>query len=220
MTPQSKTSLAVAIPIVLTALHFLAPKLETGDILAVLSGVLAVLQGAIGVANVFHVSAKVKGVLASMVAWANEVKADVPAPTGTMVEARRLADGAVKVPPLPVLLMLVVFVSGCISSAPVVPVTPANQAQVSSCESTAAAHNDVVIGGFVLGGVGAGLGTVGGLVSDPGQKTGLAIGAAVAGGVAGILAILSGFTAYNFANSHCSDVVGALPLGAKGPVQH
>jgi len=34
-----------------------------------------------------------------------------------------------------------------------------------------------------------------------------------------VFSLLAGFTASNFANSHCSDVVGALPLGSKGPVQ-
>lgn len=92
MSPQTKTSLAVAIPVLLTILHFVAPKFTPADAVAVVTGALAVAQGIQGVVNVFHVSSKVKGVLGDIVDWASTVKAAIP--PGTLAEAKRLADGA------------------------------------------------------------------------------------------------------------------------------
>lgn len=112
-------------------------------------------------------------------------------------------------------LCLVAFAAlcaGCLSSAPIVPVTAANSAQVSSCESTATLHNDLVVGDFVLTGGAAGLGTVGALVSDSQGKTDLAVAAAGAAGVALVASSLIELTASNFANSQCSSVVGPLPV--------
>ena len=113
-------------------------------------------------------------------------------------------------------LACLVLLSGCLSSAPIVPVTAANQAQVASCQSSAAVHNDVVIGGFVLGGIGAGLGSAGAVVTDSGQQKALAIGAAIAGGLTLIDSAIVGFSAQNFANGNCTAVVGALPVTPLG----
>lgn len=108
----------------------------------------------------------------------------------------------------------------CISSAPIVPVTPANTDQISSCQTTAEWHNGVVIGDFVFGGAGAALGGIGAAVTDSNTKTGLAIGAAVAGGLTAVGAAIAGYTASNFANSNCSNVVGQLPtVSAKDPAK-
>lgn len=127
------------------------------------------------------------------------------------------ASAAKKVGAVFLLLAFASSTSACISSAPVVPVTPANQPQVSSCQNTAGWHNGAVVGDFVFGGAGAILGGAGALVTDQGQKTGLAVGAAVAGGLTAIGTAIAGFTAKNFANSHCTEVVGDLPLGVKAP---
>jgi hypothetical protein len=110
-----------------------------------------------------------------------------------------------------VLLALASGLCGCISSAPIVPVTPENSAQVASCQSSAQVHNDVVIGGFVLGGISAGLGTAGATVTDTSAKNDLAISAAVVGGLALVDTAITGFSAQDFANGNCSSVVGALP---------
>jgi hypothetical protein len=104
------------------------------------------------------------------------------------------------------------FLPGCISSSPIVPVTPANQAQVASCQATASLHDDVIIGDFVVGGAGAGMAGVAALEKDTNTKTGLAIGAAIAGAVEMVGVAIAGFTASNFANGNCSSVVGALPM--------
>ena len=111
---------------------------------------------------------------------------------------------------IPVLLACV-LPAGCLSSAPIVPVTPANTAQISSCESTASQHDGYVIGDFVVGGVSAGLAAAAAAVSDTNTKTGLGVGAAGAAAVGVTLAALAELTASNFANSQCPTVVGSLP---------
>ena len=132
--------------------------------------------------------------------------------TGDVLQVSNVAKMAAKIAPLACLLL----VSGCISSAPIVPVTPANTAQVSSCESSATVHNDFVIGGFVLGGITAGLGAAGAVATDSTAKTDLAISAAAVGGAMLIDTAITGFSAQNFANSQCTSVVGALPVGPLG----
>lgn len=120
-------------------------------------------------------------------------------------------------PPLPPvgLAALCLLLSGCISSAPIVPVTPANQAQVSTCENIASLHNGVVIGDFVVGGAAAGLAGVAAAVTDTNTKNALAIGSAITGALGVVGTAIAGFTASNFSNSQCSNVVG--PLSAKRP---
>ena len=109
------------------------------------------------------------------------------------------------------LAAIAVLCSGCLSSAPIVPETPANQAQIQSCQSTAALHNDLVIGDFVLTGGGATVGAVGALVNDVPTKNNLAITAAVLGGTALVASGLIAYTASNFQNGQCPSVVGPLP---------
>jgi hypothetical protein len=152
------------------------------------------------------------GKLSIGVASADATRVQVNAASLTMGKLDAVRKDASKIAPLGVLMLLL---SGCISSAPIVPVTPANTAQVSSCQSSAAVHNDVVIGGFVLGGISAGLGSAGAAVSDSNAKTDLAISAAVVGGLMLVDSAIAGFSASNFANSQCSGVVGALPVIAK-----
>jgi len=101
---------------------------------------------------------------------------------------------------------------GCLSSAPIVPQTPDNAAQIASCESTATTHNAIQLGDFVLTGGAAGLGAVGALVSDQQGKTDMAITATALGGAAVIASGLVAWTASNFANSQCPSVVGPLPV--------
>jgi hypothetical protein len=108
-------------------------------------------------------------------------------------------------------LMLVVL-SGCLTSAPIVPVTPSNQVQVTSCENTATLHNADVVADFAFGGIGVGMSGVSAAVSDnKGLQQGLAVGAAIAGGLTIIGTALAGYSASNFASSQCPTVVGALP---------
>jgi hypothetical protein len=103
--------------------------------------------------------------------------------------------------------------TGCLSSAPLVPVTSANQAQVTSCENTASMHNGVVVGGFVLSGGTAGLAGVAAAEPDSNgsAKTALGVAGAIVGGAAIIDAAVAELTNSNFQNGQCSSVVGALP---------
>ena len=112
-------------------------------------------------------------------------------------------------------LALAVMLGGCISSAPIVPETPANQAQIASCDATASLHNGVVIGDFVVGGATTGLAAGAAAVTDGNTRTALAVAGAIAGGVTTIGAALAAYTASNFANSQCPSVVGSLPVAAR-----
>ncbi len=114
-------------------------------------------------------------------------------------------------PPLP-LLCLCLLLGGCLSSAPLVPVTVANSDQVSMCQATASAHNGFVIAGMVLGGVDTGLGVAAGADMNSMQKTGFAVGAAAGAAAITTIASLAAVYAANFAESNCSSVVGPLPV--------
>lgn len=108
-------------------------------------------------------------------------------------------------------LALALFCSGCLSSAPTVPVTPANQAQVTSCENTATWHDGFVVGDFTFTGGAATMGVASALETNTQAKNVLAISGAVLGGLAGIATTGTAFTASNFVNDQCSNVVGNLP---------
>lgn len=125
------------------------------------------------------------------------------------------ATAAVNVPPLPLLVLLLplLLLSGCLTSSPTVPQTPANSNQIATCQSTASFHNGIVIGDMVVGGGSTIAGTVAALPSVAGStRDGLAIGAAIGAGVTTIGAGVAALTASNFANGHCTDVVAPLPM--------
>ena len=107
--------------------------------------------------------------------------------------------------------------AGCLSSAPIVPVTPANQAQISTCESTATLHNGVVVGGFSLSATGGTLGAVAALEPNVTTKNTLDVAAAVAAGLALVDTSLLALSSSNFSNNNCSSVVGNLPIAAPKP---
>ena len=111
----------------------------------------------------------------------------------------------------PLATILALALSGCISSAPIVPVTQQNQAQVAACEQDATLHNAAVFAGIGLGAVGAGAGTVGAIDSDTGVKTAMAVTGASAAALVTAAVAVANLTASNFANSQCSSVVGPLP---------
>jgi len=107
---------------------------------------------------------------------------------------------------------------GCLSTSPSVPVTPANQAQVNTCESVGSLHNEIVLGGYVLGGATSALGGVSALESATGVKNALAISAAIAGAVGVIDTAFAAFTGQEYSANRCPDVTGVLPLGhARAP---
>jgi hypothetical protein len=121
--------------------------------------------------------------------------------------------GAVKVAGA-MLAVLALLCASCIADAPIVPVTSANSAQISTCQSLASQHNGMVIGDFVLGAAATpALASIAAALpaSDSSTKTDLAISAAVVGGVAVAGAGYAAITASSFANSNCSSVVGNLP---------
>lgn len=110
-----------------------------------------------------------------------------------------------------VLMFLALQNQACISSAPLVPVTSVNQAQVTACQNTATLHNGVVIGDFALSAGAAGVASGAILATDSGTKNTLSgVGIGLAGGLA-IGTAIAELTASNFQNSQCAAVVGPLP---------
>lgn len=109
--------------------------------------------------------------------------------------------------------LIAVCLTACISSAPIVPVTPANSAQVSSCQSIASAHNGFVVGDMVIGGVATTFASTSAAIpaTNGSARAVTAIAAAVLAGFTGTGVGLAGFYASNFADSKCSEVVGSLP---------
>jgi hypothetical protein len=106
------------------------------------------------------------------------------------------------------------YVLGCLPSAPIVPVTQANQAQVSTCQSIAATHNGIQVGDLILTGT---VPVIAGIAAaepstNASAKTDLAISAAIVGGAAMITSGLVAYTATDFAGSNCGSVVGSLPV--------
>lgn len=203
MSPLVAPILSSAAFILLTILHLLVPQLQ-GPIVTCLIGGLAIA------ATLLVSRPKDR---AWILALEQALSQTAPDALTKLRSARKTRLPMITLHVLMV-LALAFFTTGCISSAPIVPVTPANAAQVSSCQTTAAWHNGIVVGDFALGGGGAALGGVGAIVTDPNARTGLSIAAAIVSGITMAGAALVGFTSSNFANSHCSDVVGALPLAA------
>jgi hypothetical protein len=110
--------------------------------------------------------------------------------------------------------LLSVVLGGCIAAAPVVPVTPDNQAAMGVCQSDALQHNGFVVADIALAGLAsAGASAGAGLASsNPAASKDVAITAGVLGGLAVIDSVLVGYSASQFANSNCSALVGPLPV--------
>jgi len=110
------------------------------------------------------------------------------------------------------LVVAAVILTGCLPTAPIVAQTPENANQIASCQTIAADHNGVVIGDYALSGSVAGVSAVAAGLASPQAKTDMS---AVAIGLGGALVVgttIAALTSSSFANSHCSDVVGALPV--------
>ena len=127
---------------------------------------------------------------------------------------KQLAAGAMKAIGVLGILFLFGSQAACITSSPTVTPTPANQAQIASCQATASLHNGIVIGDMTVGGGAATLGTI--AAALPGNqvngKTDLAIAAAATAGLTTIGAGIAALTSANFSNGHCSEVVAPLPM--------
>ena len=118
-----------------------------------------------------------------------------------------------------VLVLCLVFIgatqTACIANAPIVPVTPTNTQQVSTCQNDALEHNSFMLGGLIVGAGSTGLASVAALESsNQGLQTGLAVTAAILAGLATVAGGGAGLTASAFTSSNCSSVVGALPAQA------
>jgi hypothetical protein len=115
------------------------------------------------------------------------------------------------------LLILAATLAGCASfglaSSPTVPVTPANQAQVAACTSSANLHNDFVLGDYVVGGLGGSAAAVAGALSssDTGARIGLAAGAAGAAALVVAGSTIAELGASNYSANGCSSVMAPLP---------
>ena len=182
-----------------------------GTALVVAGGLVAYLTSSQGEASaqLLHLSGAVLGLAGTVIVLLQNSIKDPAAQVASDAAKKAAALKGVSA-----LLMLasLVLLPGCLGSAPVVPVTAANTAQVSQCESTATQHNGFVIADFVFTGSGGVLGAAGALASDTQTKTDLAVSAAVAGGVAVLASSLVALSASNYANNDCSAVVGALPV--------
>jgi hypothetical protein len=110
-----------------------------------------------------------------------------------------------------VLAALCLSQSACISSAPIVPVTPQNQSQVTACQNTAAVHDAVLVSDIVLGVATTTVATLAATSTDNTLKNDFAVTGAVTGGLAAVGAAVAELTHKNFDDSKCTDVVGPLP---------
>ena len=133
--------------------------------------------------------------------------------SGQSVMAQRAAKVAKATAAVAILACLAMTQGACISVNPTVPVTPANQQQVSSCESTATLHNGFVLGGIGLGGASTVVsGVAAATTNDKTAQVDLAIGAAVGAGLAAAAAGGAGLTAASFTSARCTDFVTPLPM--------
>ena len=181
-----------------------------GTALIIAAGIDQYLAGPQGapLALEMHVSAAGLG-LAGTIIILLQNSIEAPAPSGGPSDAAKTATKLTSA--LLMLLGLVVLMTGCLSSAPIVAETPANTALINQCETTATEHNSAVIGDFVFTGAGGALGAAGAIASQTNTKTDLAVAATISAGVAVLASSLVAFTASNFASNDCSNVVGALP---------
>jgi hypothetical protein len=98
--------------------------------------------------------------------------------------------------------------------APTVPVTPANAAQVASCQGIAGLHNDLVIGDMAFGLGGTTVGTIAAIDTNPNDRTALAITTAALAGLAGIGGAIVAYASQEYAVGNCSEVV-PIPSGGE-----
>jgi hypothetical protein len=115
-------------------------------------------------------------------------------------------------------IVLAFGLTGCLNDAAVVPVTPANSAQVSTCQAAAADHNALVVGDYIVaaGGVTSGIVAAALPASNVSGKTDLAVSGAVLAGVSGLATALVGLTTNSFNDNQCTQVVGPLPASPFG----
>jgi hypothetical protein len=99
----------------------------------------------------------------------------------------------------------------CLPAIPVVPTTPANQAQIKGCTEVANVSNALTIGGMVLS-VGDGtLGTVAAALPAGPAKTDTGyLSAGIAFGIAAAAAVV-GLEHSAYSSDRCVDVLGPLP---------
>ena len=114
-----------------------------------------------------------------------------------------------------VALLAAVVLAGCMTSTAIGPVTQDNQAQVSNCQGIANLHNEIVVGDYAVGALGAGAGIAAAAeqTKNPGLASGLAVGAAIGAALAGGGTGLAAFTASEFQAGQCGNFVGPLPAG-------
>ncbi len=243
MPPPTLTAPVAVVLVLSLLLGFVTQMVQTGSIFGLkttpqdwlpgltvlmtfLGGVVAYFAG-LGAAFEVNVTTVVYGLAAGVAALltgsapgiANHAHVVVPANVLELrakAAARVLGKAAVA---LLALGLLGATQSACISDGAIVPVTPGNQSQVSTCQNTATEHNGFVLAGIVSGAAATGLGTTSAIVpgSNASLQTGLAIGAAGAALVTTVAAGGAGLTAASFTNSQCSSVVGPLPLKADPP---
>jgi Na+/melibiose symporter-like transporter len=115
------------------------------------------------------------------------------------------------------LLGLASATTGCatLSATPIVPETPANQAQITACQGYGVAHNGSAIGAIGASLTTTALGSVGAAENDPTTQRDLAIGAIVAGAIDAALVAFASIESVEYAQGQCGAVLGTLPLTTK-----
>lgn len=142
------------------------------------------------------------------------IEAFLGLPPGTLAAARAKAAAAAVGVVSALLVVLALYLTGCTPMAPIVPQTPDNAAQISSCQSLSGAHNDFVVGGFVVGLSGSTLAGIaaGEAASNPSLGRDLGIAATATGAVAAGALVLGSYYANGYAAQRCPDVMGPLPI--------
>jgi hypothetical protein len=110
------------------------------------------------------------------------------------------------------ILALACGASGCLAAVPTVPVTPANQTQISACQNDANFHNWSVIGGTGLAGVAGAEGAIETQVPNVNTQHALEWSILLEGVVAAAAATLAGVESANYVQSGCPALTGPLPI--------
>lgn len=201
MNPTTKAKVLHVLALIVYGLLVAGPSLVTGFT-------------SIGMPSIAHA---VSGVL--LVVGLPIIRQMLPIPT--VAASMRIVTAAAKVATSTLFLVaLGVLLVGCTPSVATVPVTPANQDQITACKSLSSTRNALVVGDFSLGVLdGAAAGIAAGLASsNPTGAKDIGIGTTAGAGVVAGGVLLAAFYANAYAAQHCPDVLGPLPpLPAKRP---
>lgn len=122
---------------------------------------------------------------------------------------------AAKLLPFVLIVGIGASTSACLSNAPIVPVTPANQSAVSQCQTDSNVHNGAVVGALISGAAGTAAGAIAVADSDPKVKDAMGVTGAVAAGVTAIGAGVIALENQLYQSGGCTQLLGPLPVLGK-----